>query len=229
MTRWREKTKWKSPEGYVWIYAPEYAGKNANGCILEHRYVMSKHLGRSLERDEVVHHKNEDPADNRLENLKLYTRKEHDKLHSTRMLEPCPNCGRLHYRDKWDREHKHGIYCSRKCWLEDWTKRGKFQKKPHPISREKLKELLMGRSIREVSELTNIRQGALRHCQEAYGLKRVRNSKYAPFLEDATMKRRPDAKMLADLLKANKPLEIAAMYGVSESTISYWKKRYKLR
>jgi len=51
--------------------------------IPEHRYLMAKHIGRSLRKGEVVHHKNEIKHDNRIENLELMTVAEHMRLHSS--------------------------------------------------------------------------------------------------------------------------------------------------
>lgn len=51
-----------------------------------YRYVMEQHIGRPLRTDEHVHHINDDPTDDRLENLQLLTASEHQKLHAPRRV-----------------------------------------------------------------------------------------------------------------------------------------------
>jgi hypothetical protein len=59
--------------GYVIFNFPEHSNAAVNGALLEHVYVMSKHLGRPLRRGENVHHKNGIRDDNCLKNLELWT------------------------------------------------------------------------------------------------------------------------------------------------------------
>ena len=68
-------------DGYICVYAPDHPYATKDGYVMEHILIMEKQIGRHITRDEVVHHKNKNRADNRIENLELMTFKEHAKYH----------------------------------------------------------------------------------------------------------------------------------------------------
>jgi len=51
-----------------------------DGYVMEHRLIMANAVGRPLTRTEVVHHRNHNPQDNRLENLELFPNNQAHKI-----------------------------------------------------------------------------------------------------------------------------------------------------
>lgn len=87
---------------YRVVYRPDHfhhnLGKDYEGWVYEHRYVMECHLGRALSGSEIVHHKDGDIYNNDISNLEVLSRSEHNHLH---MVERgygkgnfCVDCGK---------------------------------------------------------------------------------------------------------------------------------------
>lgn len=55
--------------------------------IKEHRYIMEKHLGRKLNGDEHIHHKDFSRDNNAIENLIILTKGEHSRIHRMHEIE----------------------------------------------------------------------------------------------------------------------------------------------
>lgn len=68
-------------DGYVWLYRPEHPDAVGN-YMAEHRLVMERLVGRRLQTDEHVHHRNHMKHDNHPDNLCLMSQSEHMRLHS---------------------------------------------------------------------------------------------------------------------------------------------------
>lgn len=93
--------------------------------MLVHREVMAAHIGRALTDAEVVHHKDHDPTNNRIDNLELTTPSGHSLIHAgDRPAEiltlTCIHCGltfsREARRERANRaQGKTGPYCGASC------------------------------------------------------------------------------------------------------------------
>ena len=81
--RWKGgRRQYPCQKGYVMLSI------GPNKRVFEHRYVMENHIGRKLKPKEVIHHLNENPSDNRIENLVLCksSGEHHAKYHSKNRL-----------------------------------------------------------------------------------------------------------------------------------------------
>src|SRR5574337_756802 len=105
---------------YVKLYIPGV------GVIEEHRFIVEKYLGRKLEYNEIVHHKNGDKHDNRLENLEVISRSERAKMHgrdktnSALVRMSCAFCGKDIYRlqsniNECVKRGQSKFYCNKVC------------------------------------------------------------------------------------------------------------------
>ena len=79
----RNKLKTNQPKG---LYRTT-TRKRSDGTVqrLYHRAIMEEFLGRKLLRNEIIHHKNGNRYDNRIENLLLTTQGEHNKIQKEKL------------------------------------------------------------------------------------------------------------------------------------------------
>jgi len=78
---------YRHSQGYMMVYLDPsdslYPMANGLHYVLEHRLMVARSLGRCLQPQEVVHHKNGIRGDNRLENLELFdSHRQHMREHS---------------------------------------------------------------------------------------------------------------------------------------------------
>lgn len=59
------------------------------GWDFEHRIVAEHYLGRKLTENEVVHHRNGDGLDNRIENIDVMDKRQHASMHNRLRAEFC--------------------------------------------------------------------------------------------------------------------------------------------
>jgi hypothetical protein len=92
--------------------------------ILEHRHIMEELIGRRLESKEIVHHLNENRADNRPENLELLPSQtdhvaKHYKGFRSETHKQCRKCLAIKPRMAFDSNHNPAQKDSSSSWCKD--------------------------------------------------------------------------------------------------------------
>lgn len=116
---------------YLYGLVPDHPNATKNGYVLEHRLRIEDKLKRFLSSDEVVHHKDGDKHNNKIENLEVMSRSEHTRLHATKGRNVktlvCPNCGKSFTREVRNIKPNTTPKCSRKCNGE-WSRKKQLSK-----------------------------------------------------------------------------------------------------
>lgn len=71
----------RTPNGYVVVCVHGHPNSDVLGYVMEHRLVVEIFIGRLLNKNESVHHKNRVKHDNRISNLEIIDPVEHTLLH----------------------------------------------------------------------------------------------------------------------------------------------------
>ena len=71
--------RYVTESGYVMIYHPGHP-RSHHAYVREHIVIMEQHIGRSIGRNETIHHKDGNRQNNKIENLVLMASKTHSKI-----------------------------------------------------------------------------------------------------------------------------------------------------
>lgn len=104
---------------YELVIAPKnYPGKKYRGrYAYEHHIVFWKYKKTIIKNEEIIHHKNNNKRDNRIENLELLTNQDHSKLHArgkSQIELCCPICAKT-FKKELRQFKKRLTSCSKFC------------------------------------------------------------------------------------------------------------------
>ena len=93
--------------------------KDTKKVISYPKYLMEQSLGRKLRPEEQVHHKDEHPLNNNLDNLEVVKLGEHQRHHSTKYVDRIAKCAWCGKEFLWTAKQQKRFYGSKKRRLPD--------------------------------------------------------------------------------------------------------------
>lgn len=91
--------------GYWYLYRPDHPDSSEQGYIAEHRIVMENKIGRRLNNNEIVHHKDHIKTNNNPDNLEIMSLSEHSSYHAKHMWETRDRTNIFVKKDLINNEH----------------------------------------------------------------------------------------------------------------------------
>lgn len=147
---------------YPSIYMPEHQQADAQGRVFIHRLIMSEHLGRSLECDEIVHHKDEDKWNWEVSNLELTNHSEHGKHHhpTKKTKRRCEYCNKW-FTPKYKHDER---FCDPKC--------SQMAHRKFHIDRDVLKKLIWEKPTIHIAKEFGVSDKTIEKRCKLFGIKK---------------------------------------------------------
>ena len=147
-------------KGYIAVYIPDHPmAWKGSGLVYAHRLIMEEKLGRPIFPSEHVHHKNENPKDNRIENLEIVSASQHAKIHHEFIKPaPCEHCG-----DMFKPYARRLRFCSVACYSSHRV----INNKP---SKDDLVILLGKEPVSKISKSIGVSDQTIKNWCKKYGI-----------------------------------------------------------
>ena len=109
---------WVDRRGKFHVYRPDFPNASPTGWAFRAHVIWWLATGQIIRHPQALHHRNQQPLDDHLENLQLMETGEHTRFHCQKPLveKVCEVCGRAFQLPQWRINGGRGRWCSLACY-----------------------------------------------------------------------------------------------------------------